>query len=233
MVRENWIRLQERIHAACGGCGRDPSEIRIVGVTKGVPLPLIEEGLSLGLKEVGENRIQEAKEKLPHLSSGILRHMVGHLQTNKVKEAVGLFDLIHSVDSERVASALNEAAGKMGKAQSVLIEVNISGEPSKFGVSSGSVEEILNRLEALKHLRVEGLMALAPQSKDPEIPRRVFRSLRRLMEGLNAQGFKNLRHLSMGMSQDYPIAIEEGATLLRIGRAIFGSEVPISLGETS
>jgi pyridoxal phosphate enzyme (YggS family) len=204
-----------RIAAACERAGRQPGEVTLIGVSKTVSADAIAEAVAAGLEDLGENRVQEAAEKIEALSlRGITPrwHLIGHLQSNKAKTAANLFAIIHSVDSFRLAQELSRRAGRTA----ILLEVNAAQEASKFGFAPTEVAPALSSIAALPHLDVQGLMTVAPLSDDPEAVRPVFRELRRLRDALG------LRELSMGMTNDFEVAIEEGATMVRVGRAIFG-----------
>lgn len=193
-----------------------PHEVTLVAVTKSVSSSVIREAFSCGIRHFGENRIQEAEPKIAQLSDlkqHLTWHLVGHLQSNKAKKAVELFDIIHSVDSVRLADILNRRAKRVIP---VLLQVNVAGEITKGGFSTDSVESALIEIRKLPNLEVIGLMTIAPLVSNPEEVRPIFRKLRQLRDKLE------LRHLSMGMSDDFEVAIEEGATIIRIGRAIFG-----------
>ncbi len=240
--------VQERIAAAARRAGRPAAEITLVGVTKTQPPDIVAAALAAGLQHFGENRVQEAEEKIVGLAaerSHITWHLIGHLQRNKVKKAAGLFDIVHSVDSLRLAEALDKVQGLGGRSPTpspqpptpnplpVLLQVNVSGEVSKEGFALAGWEERaapfdaflaeVEALLALPHLRVRGLMTIAPWGVDPERARPAFRAARRLRDAL-AQHFPQAdwSALSMGMTDDFEVAIEEGATLVRVGRAIFG-----------
>lgn len=213
-IAENLAQVWERIDRACQKSGRRPEDITLVAVTKGVGIERILEAYSLGIRHFGENRIQEAQEKIPGLEHPDMTwHMVGHLQTNKAKLALGLFHTIDSVDSLPLAQALSR---KAPAALPILLEVNVAGEASKFGFSPYALPPALKEIARLPNLEVRGLMTVAPLVKDPEEVRPVFATLRELARALG------LRVLSMGMSDDFAVAIEEGATQVRLGRAIFG-----------
>ena len=217
-IAENLRRVRERVEAACRRAGRSPVEVTVVGVSKGFSASAVVAAYEAGLSDVGENRVQEATAKVAAAKAQGARprwHLVGHLQRNKVKTALGLFDIIHSVDSLRLAEAVGREAGARAPV-SVLLEVNVAGEESKFGLAPDEVAVVLARARALPNLDVLGLMTVAPLAADAEEVRPVFRRLRELGKSLE------LRHLSMGMSDDFEVAVEEGATLVRIGRAIFG-----------
>ena len=213
-IAENLARVRERITRACQRAGRHPGEITLVAVAKGVGLEKILEAHSLGISHFGENRVQEAQEKTPFLKHlDVTLHMVGHLQTNKVKLALELFHTIDSVDSIPLAQALSRRA--MAPLP-ILMEVNVSGEASKFGFSPQALPRALEEIARLPNLEVRGLMTVAPLVEDPQEVRPVFAKLRELARALG------LKELSMGMSDDFAVAIEEGATHVRLGRAIFG-----------
>lgn len=215
-VAENLASVRERIEAACRRAGRSPEEVTLIGVSKGSPPETVAEACAAGLRDLGENRIQEAAPKIEELATMGVRsrwHLVGHLQTNKAKTATGLFAIIHSVDSVRLAEALSRRATEP---LPVLLEVNVAGEPAKFGFSTAETPEALTTIASLPSLDVRGLMTVAPQTDDAEGVRPVFRRLRELRDELS------LGELSMGMTDDFEVAIEEGATMVRVGRAIFG-----------
>lgn len=192
---------------------RIPAHVTLVAVTKTVPPERVDEALAAGITVFGENKIQEAKAKIPLVSSRAHWHFIGHLQTNKARDAVELFELIHSVDSVKLAGELNKWADHAGKTQPILLEVNVAGESSKFGIKPEDVPSALTEIHRMSRLEVRGLMTVPPLKKDP---RPYFRQLRELRDATG------LRELSMGMSHDFEIAIEEGATIVRIGTAIFG-----------
>jgi len=215
-IGQNIMELRARINRAAERTNRSPGEVTIVAVSKGVDTSAIEKALEAGITNIGENRVQEAKFKVEGVSSSGLRptwHMVGHLQTNKVKTALELFDIIHSIDSLRLAEALSSHTENI---MPVLIQVNIPGEEAKSGFPISGVSKALEEIANLPGLRIDGLMTIAPLTDDPEEVRPIFRRLRELRDSLG------LKHLSMGMTDDFEVAIEEGATMLRIGRAIFG-----------
>jgi len=207
-----------RIAAACERAGRAPDEVMLVAVTKNVAVPAIEAAYDAGVRHFGENRVQEAApkiERLGRLRPAITWHMVGHLQTNKAKTAVDVFDIIQSVDSLRLAEALSRRSQRK---LPVLIEVNVAGEASKSGFPFSQAADVVEAIARLPNIEIEGLMTVAPWVDDPDEVRPVFRRLRQLRESLG------LRHLSMGMTDDFEVAVEEGATMVRIGRAIFGEQ---------
>ncbi|HEX7364863.1 MAG TPA: YggS family pyridoxal phosphate-dependent enzyme [Dehalococcoidia bacterium] len=215
-IEANTREVRSRIERACERSRRSPEEITLVAVTKGFEAPVIRTAFDLGIRNFGENRVQEAEGKIAGLSelrSAITWHMVGHLQSNKAKSAVDLFDIIHSVDSVRLAGILNRLAKKQ---LPILLEVNVSGESTKAGFSPDQVVSAVKDIKQLNNLNLVGLMTVAPMAVEPQQVRPVFRKLRELRDLLG------LKHLSMGMTDDFEVAVEEGATMLRIGRAIFG-----------
>lgn len=214
-VIANLHHVTERIEKACGKAGRDINSVRIVAVTKGVSIEMVNEIIRYGHKDLGENRVREAYLKSRNIKGDIIWHMVGHLQTNKVRDAVRLFSYIHSVDSVRLAEKINSEASKIGKIQDILIEVNTSGEMTKFGLKPKEVRSFIKGLSSFGNIHICGFMTVPPLADGPEEVRPYFSLLRRLKEQFQ------LEELSMGMSQDFEIAVEEGATMVRIGRAIF------------
>jgi PLP dependent protein len=223
-VAENLKEVQDRIVAAARRAGRDPSSVRLVTVTKTVDYDRIREAIAAGAAILGENRVQEAKEKIEALGKVASWHLIGHLQTNKAKYAVRLFDLIHSVDTLELAKEIDKQAARAGKVQDVLIEVSIAGEAAKAGVGIGDTARLAGEAAGLKHIRVLGLMTMPPFSNDPEESRPYFRRLRDLADAVRKEGIAgiSMNELSMGMSGDFEVAIEECATLVRVGTAIFG-----------
>ncbi len=220
--------IKKRITDAAVSCGRDPADIRLVAVSKKIPEKKIIEAIEVGADILGENFIQEAREKTDHLSSyNVSWHFIGHLQSNKAKYAVRMFDCIHTVDSMKLALEINKRAEKINKIQNILIQVNISGELSKSGVEPEKIMNLLKEISRLKNLSVKGLMAMPPYFSNPEKARPFFASLRKLRETIKEEDIPGIfmEELSMGMTGDFEAAIEEGATLLRIGTAIFGKRV--------
>jgi PLP dependent protein len=224
-IKENVADVRRRIAAAAERSNRSPDEIRIVAVTKTVPPEQIAEALAAGLTDCGENRVQDALLKVAAFPR-VNWHLIGHLQRNKVKDIVGKFSLIHSVDSERVARELGVRSLEFGERQKVLIEVNTSGEKTKYGVTPGELIPLLQLVSGFASIQVEGLMTMAPIVADPELARPYFARLRELSVQAQALDLPNveLKYLSMGMSDDFEVAVEEGANLVRIGRAIFKKE---------
>lgn len=213
--------VQARMRAAAERSGRRIEDVRLVAVTKGVDPERIGEALALGIVDLGENRIQEALPKIAALGPAPRWHLVGHLQRNKVGRAIEAFALIHSVDSVRLTEEIARRAGVLGRDIPVLLQVNVAGEPGKHGFAPEEVRDAARRIAGSPGVRVRGLMTIAPLADDPETVRPIFRRLRRLGEVVRAE-VPDADGLSMGMSQDYEVAIEEGATLIRVGRAIFG-----------
>jgi len=216
MIDDNLKSVRRRIATCCERSGRSQDEVKLIAVTKEASSQDIGMALSLGVKDIGENRMQDAAIKYSEIGDRVVWHMIGHLQTNKAKDAVKIFSLIHSVDSIRLAEAIDKEASKLGKVQDILVQVNISGEASKFGIEPDRVAELIKKISACKNVRVRGLMTIAPESEDPESSRPYFKALRELRNRIGG-----LKELSMGMTGDFEVAIEEGATMLRVGRAIF------------
>ncbi len=208
--------IRDRIAAACQRAGRDAGDVLLLGVTKTVLPETLDAAVAAGLTVFGENKIQEAQAKIPAVAGRARWHFIGHLQTNKARAAIALFDVIQSVDSVKLAGELDKWAALDGKTQSILLEVNIAGEASKHGLHPDDLPAVLAEINRLTHLEVSGLMAIPPAAADPEQTRPFFRYLRTLRDQLG------LPELSMGMSHDFEVAVEEGATIVRIGAAIFG-----------
>ena len=215
--------VRGRIDAACRRVGRDPGDVEIVAVTKTHGAEVVKEAWDAGLLIVGENKVQEAAWKKPASVSGPSWHLIGHLQSNKVRAALELFDFIHSVDSAKLADRINLIADEIGMSPHILLEVNVSGEKSKSGMKPEDVRAALEHIrEACPRLTVEGLMTMAPFSSDPEDARPYFRRLRQMRDALEREMGIGLPRLSMGMSGDYEVAVEEGATWVRLGTVLFG-----------
>ncbi len=215
-IAANLKDVQGRIAQACERSHRSPGEITLVVVTKEVGVSAIRAAFDCGIRDFGENRVQDAEDKIGQLSDlkpDVTWHMVGHLQSNKARTAVELFDIIHSIDSVRLAEILSRRAEKAFR---VLLQVNVSGEATKSGFVVGEIANAVNEIKKLPNLKVMGLMTIAPLVSEPEEVRPVFRKLWELRDSLG------LEHLSMGMTDDFEVAVEEGATMLRVGRAIFG-----------
>lgn len=219
-------RLEEvraAIAAAAQRSGRDAGSVRLVAVSKTVDLERIQAAVDAGQDLFGENYLQEARDKIAVLGRQVSWHLVGHLQSNKARSAVELFDLIHAVDRLKLARALDAAAARQGKVQDVLIQVNQAGETTKSGVEPAAAPALLQEVARLPHLKILGLMTMPPWFPDPEAERPYFRALRILRDHLRGLSGLPLTELSMGMSGDFAVAVEEGATLVRVGSAIFGS----------
>jgi pyridoxal phosphate enzyme (YggS family) len=237
-LADNLQSVRERITAAARRAGRDPEQVTLVAVTKNQPREAIAAAFDLGLRHFGENRVEEAEAKIPALPAGITWHMIGHVQGRKAKQVVPLFQIVHSVDSARLAARLSRLCDEEGARLPVLLQVNVSGEESKYGLAAERwAEDGVQRREllaavaeivALPGLEIQGLMTMAPIVSDPEEVRPVFAALRNLRDELaGIHPRVTWRHLSMGMTDDFEVAVEEGATLVRIGRAIFDPDQPI------
>ena len=221
-LASNIASVRERIAAACARANRDPASVILMAVTKTQPPDVVSEAARLGLTLFGENKVQEAKNKIPLCPGRITWHMIGHLQTNKAREAVGLFSMIQGVDSLHLAEEINKRAEQASKTMPILLEVNIVGEASKFGYKPEQLLADFARLNELRRLEVHGLMTIPPWTPLPERTRPIFRRLKELRAECEKILGAPLPHLSMGMSGDFEVAIEEGATLVRIGTALFG-----------
>jgi PLP dependent protein len=226
-IAQNIQSIQERIGRAAAGCHRAPEEITLLAISKTFPKELISLAVEAGVHQFGENRVQEAESKIPYFS-GNLRlewHLVGHLQSNKTRRAAELFDVVHSIDGVKLASRLNQACMEVDRVASVLLQVDLGGEETKFGAHPDRLREIIEAISVMRGLRLDGLMTIPPFLQDPEHVRPYFQSLRKLKDTLESEqpGCLGQQHLSMGMSHDFEVAIAEGATIVRIGTAIFGS----------
>lgn len=220
-VKENIENLKKRIDNAAQRAGRDPDEITIVAVTKTVPIPKIEEAITCGIRIIGENRVQEASRKFLIIGDRIHWHMVGHLQTNKAKTALEIFAMIQSLDSLKLAQEINKRTEQQ---IDCLIEVNTSREPSKFGLAPEKIFDFYEKLKDLRKIKILGLMTIGPgwAIGDPEASRSCFRTLRELRDEMSQECSQPFSILSMGMTSDFEVAIEEGSNMIRIGTAIFG-----------
>jgi len=223
-IRDNLLRVLERMDQAANRAGRDAGEIKLVAVSKTVGGARIREAIEAGVTILGENYVQEAREKIEEIGHGIQWHMIGHLQSNKVKYAVTLFDYIHSIDGISLAREIDRRAEQKGRRVRALVEVNLSGESSKFGIGSEAVMDLIHHVGTLKHISIEGLMIMPPYFDEPEKARPYFIRLREFRDRIQKEGIEGVRmdELSMGMSGDFEAAIEEGATMIRVGTAIFG-----------
>ena len=224
MVVENLEKVEKNICAACERAGRSRDEVTLIAVSKTKPVSMIREAIEEGIAEFGENKPQELREKCDTLPENLHWHMIGHLQRNKVKYVVGRACLIHSVDSFALAEEISKEAVKKGLEMPVLIEVNVAGEESKFGVSPEETEDLIRRIAPLPGIKVRGLMTIAPFVENAEDNRPVFQKLRKLAVDIKSKNIDNviMCDLSMGMTGDYQVAVEEGATMVRVGTGIFG-----------
>ena len=221
-LSENLNAIRSRIAAACERAGRAADSVTLVAVTKTHPAELISEAAKLGLRVFGENKVQEAKAKIPQCPGHLRWHMIGHLQSNKCRDAVALFEMIESVDSLPLAEELSKRADQASKTMAILLEINLAGEATKFGYRPEKLLAELAQINSLARLEVHGLMTVPPWAPNPERVRPVFRELRELKKKCEDLIGAPLPHLSMGMSGDFEVAIEEGATIVRIGTALFG-----------
>lgn len=223
-IKNNLEIINNKIKKSALKVNRNPEEIKLVAVTKTATIEQIKEAINAGVKIIGENKVQEAKEKYQILTADTEWHLVGHLQTNKVKYAIEIFDCIQTVDSIKLAKEIDKRSVQFGKTTNVLVEVNVSGEESKYGIKPEEVEPFLKEISEFYRIRVRGLMTIAPIEEDKEKVRPYFRKLRELSKEIKGKNIKNVKmdYLSMGMTDDFEVAIEEGANMVRIGRGIFG-----------
>jgi len=224
VIKNNLEIINEKIKKAALKANRHPEEIKLVAVTKTATIEQIKDALSAGVKIIGENKVQEAKEKYQILTTDTEWHLVGHLQTNKVKYAIEIFDCIQSMDSIKLAKEIDRRSLQFGKITNVLVEVNVSGEETKYGIKPEEVKPFLKEISKFSRIRVRGLMTIAPIGEVKEEVRPYFRKLRELFKEIKSKNIKNVKmdYLSMGMTDDFEVAIEEGANMVRIGRGIFG-----------
>lgn len=224
MIQENVRKVEKCIDEACIKAGRVKSEVTLVAVSKTKPVSLLREAYDAGIRDFGENRVQELLEKIPEMPADIRWHMIGHLQRNKVKDIVGRVSLIHSVDSLRLAEEISREASKKGVAADILLEVNVSGEESKFGIPVKEAAELAEAVSKLPAIHIRGLMTVAPIQEEPEQNRPFFRKLKQLSVDIRQKNVNNITMdvLSMGMTGDFAAAIAEGATCVRVGTGIFG-----------
>ena len=221
-IAQNLERVREQIAQAAAKAGRVVKDVELVAITKTHPADKVREAVEAGQTLFGESRVQEARAKIPELSSNVRWHFVGHLQKNKVRQALPLFEMIHSVDSLALAQDINRIADEEGLYPRVLLEVNVAGEGSKFGFAADQLRQQMEALLALGRLSIEGLMCIPPLAAESEDSRKFFVEVRELRDSLEKEFNMKLQQLSMGMTQDFPIGVEEGATLVRVGTAIFG-----------
>ena len=224
MLKENLEKVEENIQAACDRAGRKRDEVTLIAVSKTKPVEMLQEAYDLGVRINGENKAQELASKYEVLPKDIHWHMIGHMQRNKVKYIIDKVDLIHSVDSLRLAETIENEAAKHNVTVPILIEVNVAQEESKFGLKTEEVLSLVESVAALPHINIKGLMTIAPYVEDPEENRGIFRQLKKLSVDIAAKNINNVNMsvLSMGMTNDYQVAVEEGATMVRVGTGIFG-----------
>jgi pyridoxal phosphate enzyme (YggS family) len=226
IIKENLVRIREKVKEACMKAGRNPEGVKLVAVTKTLSAEVVEEAYNYGINVVGENKVQEIVDKFEYLKNLSLEwHFIGHLQTNKVKYLVDRVELIHSVDRWKLAKEINQEWAKKNKQINILIQANISGETSKFGINEEEIMSLVKDISRLcSNINIKGLMTMAPYTETPEEVRHVFSSLRMLAERIRQENFSGVKmqELSMGMTNDYEVAVEEGATFIRIGSGIFG-----------
>ncbi len=225
MIGDNYLEVQKNIDDACKAVGRDRSEVTLIAVSKTKPISELMEAYEAGARDFGENYVQELVDKIPQMPSDVRWHMIGHLQRNKVKYIVGKVSLIHSVDSLRLAEEISKESVKQGVVSDILLEVNVAGEESKWGGSLEETIELVKTAAKLPNIKINGLMTVAPYVDDSEENRQVFVKLKKLSVDINEQSIDNviMNTLSMGMTGDYMVAAQEGATLLRVGTGIFGA----------
>lgn len=224
MIKENLNTVETKIAAACARAGRERADVTLIAVSKTKPVEMLTEAYDTGVRDFGENKVQEMCDKIPKLPADIRWHMIGHLQRNKVKYIIDQAALIHSVDTYRLAEEINIQAKKRGIVVPILVEVNIAGERSKFGASAEDAMLLVEEIAALENLRIKGLMTIAPYVVDAEENRPYFRKIKQLSVDITNKNIDNvsMEVLSMGMTGDYEVAIEEGATMVRVGTGIFG-----------
>lgn len=225
MLKENLISVENKIQEACLRAGRRREDVTLIAVSKTKPLEDLEEAYHLGVRVFGENKVQELVDKYDSLPKDIEWHMIGHLQRNKVKYIIDKAAYIHSVDSLRLAETIEKEAAKRNITVNILIEVNVAGEESKFGLMPEEVDEFVTKIAEFRHIQIKGLMTIAPFVENPEENRSIFQRLHKLSVDIGSKNVDNItmRILSMGMTNDYEIAIEEGATMVRVGPGIFGA----------
>lgn len=227
MIKENLLEVRKRMEEACLRCGRKPEEVTLIAVSKTKPISMMEEVYAEGCLDFGENKVQEIVRKLPDMPQNIRWHMIGHLQRNKVKMIADKVTLIHSVDSIRLAEQIEEEAAKLGRTVDILLEVNVAKEESKYGFLPEELETGVREISRFPHIAIKGLMTIAPFVENPENNRKYFKKLRQLSVDMQQKTIDNVSMsvLSMGMTGDYEVAIEEGATLIRVGTGIFGARL--------
>lgn len=225
MLQDNFKQVEQKIREACARAGRDPEEVTLIAVSKTKPVEMLKEAYDFGTRIFGENKVQEIVEKYDALPKDIQWHMIGHLQRNKVKYIIDKVKLIHSVDSVRLAETIEKEAAKHNLTARILLEVNVAEEESKFGLKVDEVEDVIDKISAFSHIKVCGLMTIAPFVENPEENRPYFQRLRKLSVDIGAKKVDNVTMsiLSMGMTNDYEVAVEEGATMVRVGTGLFGA----------
>lgn len=223
-IKINLDEVENNIKKACGRAGRKREEVTLIAVSKTKPVEMIEKAVEWGALDFGENKVQELTDKIPQLPDTLSWHMIGHLQRNKVKYIIGKTKLIHSVDSVRLAKQIDEESKKAGIISNILIEVNVAGEESKFGVSIEETLPLISEISKMENIKILGLMTIAPYVENPEENRNYFQKLKQLKVDIASKNIDNvcMEVLSMGMTNDYEVAIEEGATMVRVGTGIFG-----------
>lgn len=226
-IKENIEAVEKRVAAACERSGRKREEVLLLAVSKTIDVPRIKEAVECGLTSLGENKVQEIMDKYEPMGEGVKWHLIGHLQTNKVKYIIDKVELIHSVDSFKLAEEISKRAKAKGITANILLEVNAAGEESKFGIKPEDCEQAVREISALENIKVRGLMTVAPFVENPEENRPYFRQMRELLIDINNKKIDNVNMdiLSMGMTGDFEVAIEEGATIVRVGTGIFGARV--------
>lgn len=224
-IKERYIKIIEEVKSTAERCGRTHSDIRIIAVSKTVAPEIVQLAIDSGIHLFGENRVQEAKAKIPQLTGNFTFHMIGHLQSNKAADAINLFDMIHSIDKISTAQTLNEAARRINKVQKILIQIKTSDEVTKSGISPEDSFSLTENILRLGNLKLHGLMTIGPVTSDRNITRQAFRQTASTLDILNNRFGLDMKEISMGMSGDFNIAVEEGATLLRVGSSIFGTRL--------
>ena len=226
-IKENIENVERKIQAACDRSGRKREDVLLLAVSKTIDVPRIKEAVECGLTSLGENKVQEIMDKYEPMGEGVKWHLIGHLQTNKVKYIIDKVELIHSVDSLKLAEEISKRAKAKGITANILLEINAAGEESKFGLKPEECEEAVRELSVLDNIKIRGLMTVAPNVENPEENRIYFKQMKQLLVDINAKKIDNVNMdvLSMGMTGDYEVAIEEGATIVRVGTGIFGARV--------
>jgi pyridoxal phosphate enzyme (YggS family) len=224
-LKLNIDEINEKIEKACMRSGRQRNEVTLIGVTKTIDESIVNASLQYGITDIGENKVQEVTRKYDQIEKGIRWHLIGHLQTNKVKYIIDKVDLIHSVDSLKLAKEIDKRAAQHNRIMEVLIQINVVDEESKFGIPKNQAKSLISEISLLENVKVVGLMNIAPFYGDAELARRDFKVMKQLFDSIKAESIDNvdMRYLSMGMTGDYEVAVEEGANLLRVGTGIYGA----------